>query len=101
MIARIWHGRTRAVDHDRYSDFLRRVAIPDYRKVPGFEGLAFLRSVEGDEAHFLLITRWRDLEAIRGFAGDPLDKAKYYDEDKGFLLEFEGTVKHYEVFASV
>jgi len=37
------------------------------------------------------------LEAIRAFAGDTLEKARYYPEDAAFLLELEPTVTHYEV----
>jgi heme-degrading monooxygenase HmoA len=99
MIARIWHGRTRASDFDRYSDFLRTVAIPDYSATPGFISLTFLRKIEGEEAHFTLITYWKNFEVIRNFAGDDVDKAKYYPEDDQFLLKFEDCVQHYEVFA--
>jgi hypothetical protein len=34
---------------------------------------------------------------IRGFAGEDIDLAKYYPEDRDFLLEFEPKVVHYEV----
>ena len=37
------------------------------------------------------------LEAIRRFAGDPVETAKYYPEDRDFLLEFEPTVTHWDV----
>ncbi|WP_035586408.1 antibiotic biosynthesis monooxygenase family protein [Hippea jasoniae] len=99
MIARIWHGRTKAEDYEAYSEFLKSKAIPDYENTEGFVRLVFLRSLEGDEAHFLLITFWENLEVIKNFAGEDYEKAKYYPEDKEFLLEFEEKVKHYEVFA--
>jgi heme-degrading monooxygenase HmoA len=99
MIARIWHGKTAASQMEAYSEFLTRMAIPDYRSTQGFQGLTFLRRVEGDEAHFDLITYWESMNAIRNFAGEDPDKAKYYPEDKTFLLEFEENVRHFEVFA--
>ncbi len=34
---------------------------------------------------------------IRAFAGDDLERAKYYREETDHLLELEPTVKHYEV----
>jgi ketosteroid isomerase-like protein len=37
------------------------------------------------------------MDVIRGFAGHEVDQAKYYPEDKDFLLEFEPKVVHYEV----
>lgn len=40
-----------------------------------------------------------NLEVIKNFAGEDFEKAKYYPEDKKYLLEFEEKVIHYEVFA--
>ncbi len=99
MIARIWHGKTNIANLEAYTEFLKQVAIPDYKKTLGFKELSFLRNVNGDEAHFTLITYWEDLEVIKNFAGEDFEKAKYYPEDAAFLLEFEEYVKHFEVFA--
>ena len=99
MIARIWHGKTSIENYEAYTDFLKRVAIPDYQKTVGFKELTFLRSIKDNEGHFTLITYWENLEAIKNFAGDDFEKAKYYSEDNNFLLEFEEKVQHYEVFA--
>ena len=99
MIARIWHGRTKASDFEEYTELMKSVAIPDYEKTPGFVKLSFLRRVEGDVAHFNLVTYWESLEVIKNFAGEDYEIAKYYPEDKDYLLEFEEKVIHYEVFA--
>ncbi len=58
-----------------------------------------LRRLEGNEAHFLLITFWESWEAIRAFAGEDVAVARYYPEDEAFLLELEPNVTHYEVLA--
>jgi len=99
MIARIWHGRTAVEDYEAYTEFIKERAIPDYRSTPGFVRLVFLRSIREGAAHFTLITFWESLEAIKSFAGEEYEKAKYYPEDKDFLLEFEETVTHHQVFA--
>ncbi len=99
MIARIWHGRTSAEDYEAYTTFLKERAIPDYRRTEGFIRLIFLRALRDGEAHFTLITFWESLAAIKQFAGNEYEKAKYYPEDEGYLLEFEDRVTHYEVFA--
>ena len=100
MIARIWHGKTSIENFEPYTDFLRKVAIPDYQETKGFKGLTFLRQIQNDEGHFNLITFWENLEVIKNFAGQDFEKAKYYPEDSNFLLEFEEKVQHHEVFAS-
>jgi hypothetical protein len=61
--------------------------------------LVFLRNIGENACHFTLITFWENLEGIRNFAGEDLEKAKYYPEDENFLMEFEDNVTHYEVFA--
>jgi heme-degrading monooxygenase HmoA len=99
MIARIWHGKTDKSKSESYSNFLKQTAVPDYQKTEGFRGLNFLRTAIDNEAHFTLITYWENIEAIKKFAGDDFEKAKYYPEDLDFLLEFEENVRHYEVFA--
>jgi len=99
MIARIWHGRTKVEDYEAYTAFLKDRAIPDYRSTEGFVRLVFLRTIKENEGHFTLITFWESLDVIKNFAVEDYEKAKYYPEDKDFLLEFEERVTHYEVFA--
>ena len=99
MIARAWHGMTPASKADAYGSFLKHQAMKDYRSTPGNYGAYFLRRIEGDRAHFLLISLWESMDAIRKFAGPEPEKARYYPEDKDFLLEFEPEVLHYEVIA--
>jgi len=38
--------------------------------------------------------------AIRAFAGDDIERARYYPEDRTFLLEMEPRVTHYEVLGA-
>jgi hypothetical protein len=47
--------------------------------------------------HFVTLTTWENLDSILGFAGDDIERAKYYPEDESFLVEFEPTVVHYRV----
>lgn len=98
MIARIWHGRTHASKAESYVSFLRQSGLPDYRKTEGNLGAYILRRIEGDQAHFLTVSFWKSLDAVKTFAGEDYEKAHYYPQDKEFLLEFEPTVHHYEIF---
>jgi heme-degrading monooxygenase HmoA len=100
LIARMWHGVTPEAKASKYSDFLNARAIPDYRGVPGNLAVYILRRDEGDKTHFVTLTFWESLEAIKGFAGEPVDRAKYYPEDRDYLLEFEPKVQHWEVVGS-
>lgn len=97
MIARTWHGMVRAGDAETYYGYLLATGLPDYRDTPGNRGVHVLRRVDGDVAHFLLVTFWESWEAIRAFAGDEPERARYYPEDDRWLLEKEPFVTHYEV----
>ncbi len=44
-----------------------------------------------------MISLWESEEAIRAFAGDDLERARYYPEDAEYLLELEPRCTHYEV----
>ncbi len=100
MIVRMWHGRVPAEKADEYEKFLKERAIPDYQSVEGNISVYILRRDEGDVTHFITLTFWKDLDSIKKFAGSDYEKAKYYEEDKDFLLEFEPEVVHYEVAGS-
>src|SRR5262245_1621090 len=97
MIVRMWHGRVPTAKAVAYREFLKARAIPDYRSVPGNVSVHILERRDGDTTHFITLTMWDSLDAIRSFAGDDLERAKYYPEDASFLLEFEPNVVHYEV----
>src|SRR5690606_22542884 len=98
MIIRMWRGRTALEKADAYEEMTRRLAIPDYTSVEGFLAYYFTRRDLEDYAEFLLITHWESIDAIKGFAGEDYSKAKYYDEDQYFLLDFPEYVEHFHVF---
>jgi len=98
MITRIWHGRTSLADADSYLDFLLNDGTKEYRETPGNISIRVWRRKEKDCCHFYTVTEWEDLEAVKRFAGEDYEKAVYYPEDQGILLEFEEKVLHYESY---
>lgn len=97
MVVRMWHGRVPTAKAAAYRAFTNARAIPDYRSVAGNLDAYVLERADGDVTHFVTLTFWESLDAIRGFAGDDVETAKYYPEDRDFLLEYEPRVVHYEV----
>jgi hypothetical protein len=81
---------------DRYLALMREVALPDYKATPGNLGAWRLTRREDEIVHFEMLTFWTDLEAIKRFAGEDFERAKYYDFDAEFLIEQELHVRHYE-----
>lgn len=97
MIARTWHGATAASKSDEYLEYLNRTGVPDLRATEGNRGVYVMRRIEGEQAHFLLISLWESIESIKKFAGDDAEKARYYPQDPDFLIEMEPRVTHYEI----
>jgi hypothetical protein len=98
LIARIWHGLVPAARAQEYLKRMREIALPDYRSCAGNRGAACLFRLEGTVAHFEMLSYWDDFEAIKRFAGDSYELAKYYDFDREFLIELEPYVRHYTVY---
>ena len=96
-VARVWHGVTPAAKADTYAAYLARTGMADCRATPGNRGVQVLPRMAGGEAHFLFISFWDSMDAIRAFAGEEVERARYYPEDRDYLLELEPTVTHYEV----
>jgi heme-degrading monooxygenase HmoA len=99
MIARIWHGETPADQADAYFDYLNSTSVAECSALAGNRGVYVLRRLEGPVAHFLLVTFWDSEASIKKFAGPDPKLARYYPQDKKFLLNLEPAVDHYEVLA--
>lgn len=98
MIARKWHGAVPRAKSEEYLNRMRRVALPDYTSTAGNRGAFCLHRTEADIAHFDMLTFWDDVDAIKRFAGEDIEVAKYYDFDRSFLIELEPTVTHHTVY---
>lgn len=99
LIARIWHGATPAAHADTYAAYLDQTGVRECRATPGNRGVYVLRRVQHGRAEFTFMSLWESLDAIRRFAGEDYEKARYFPEDRNFLLELEPFVEHYDVIA--
>jgi len=97
MIARIWRGITLAEKADAYFEYLQSTGVKEYAATPGNRGVYVLRRVVGDRCEFQIVTLWDSMDAVRRFAGEEAERAKYYPDDDRYLLEMEPLVRHYDV----
>jgi heme-degrading monooxygenase HmoA len=100
MIARTWHGVTLLEKADEYYEYLLQTGVQDYKATPGNLGVHVFRRIEGDQAHFVLISYWESLDGIRAFAGNDVEAARYYSKDSEYLVELALRATHYEVLMS-
>jgi heme-degrading monooxygenase HmoA len=97
MVARTWRGWTRSQDAEAYVVYLEKTGMRAYRTTPGNQGAWIMRRDEGDRTEFVTLSFWESLDAIRGFAGDDVDRAVFYAEDDRFLVEREERVRHWQL----
>ena len=100
MIARTWRGWTRRGDADAYVEYLHETGLREYRATPGNRGAWVLVGDDGDRAEIVTLSFWDSLDAVRGFAGDDVERAVFYPEDDRFLVAREETVRHWRVFGA-
>lgn len=98
MITRVWHGKTSLENADSYLDFLLTRGTEGYKKINGNLSVRVWRKPEETVCHFYTVTEWDNIDSIKAFASEDYEKAVYYPEDNGFLLEFEEHVAHYESY---
>jgi heme-degrading monooxygenase HmoA len=95
MIARFWSARVTPAHAPAYVDHLKGQVLPAVRKVDGYGGAVLLEREDSGMVEIIVITWWRSLEAIRGFAGADIEAAVVADEAAALLTRFDRRVRHY------
>ncbi len=97
MIARIWSAQTTSAQAAAYAAHLRHRVLSELRGLDGYAGAVLLQRDAAEGVELLVITWWRSLAAIRGFAGADLERAVVADEARAVLKQFDRRARHYEV----
>jgi heme-degrading monooxygenase HmoA len=97
MIARHWRGYTRPDRAADYEAHLRAATFPSLTRIEGFVDASILKRPAGNGVEFLIITRWRSMEAVRQFAGADVDAAVVPAEVADMMIDYDRRVAHYEV----
>jgi heme-degrading monooxygenase HmoA len=97
MIARVWSARTTREWGPLYAEHLRTHVLPSLKAMEGYRGARLWERQLGEGVEIVVVTSWDSLDAIRGFAGDEIERAVVADEAAALLLEFDEWVRHYEL----
>ncbi len=97
MIIREWRARASLAQAEAYPSHFRTKVVPDLKLLPGFAGAHLSRRLLGDRIEFLVLTRWKSMDAIRAFAGSEIDNAVVGPGGVAALIDFDAKVQHYEV----
>lgn len=101
MIVRLWRGVVPAAKAAEYIEYQREVGPPGYREIEGNLGVYVLGRDLGETYEVSMLTFWESWDAIRAFAGEPIDKAVYYEHDIEYLIDPPERVEHFEVLEAV
>ena len=101
MIIREWRGRASAANADAYPAHFRANVLPDLVRLSGFLGAHLSKRQVDDKVEYLVLTRWRSMEAIHGFAHGDVAAAVVEPGAVAALLDFDARVRHYEVIEEV
>lgn len=97
MIARVWSARATPANAAAYIQHFSEAVLPVVRAVSGYSGATVLQSEDHGLVEIVVTTRWTSLDAVRAFAGDPIDRAVVTDEARAVLRSFDDRVRHFHV----
>src|SRR5437868_1256720 len=99
MIARVWHGWTKAVDAPLYQEMLRTEIFPSIagRKISGYRGAELFVRYQGDEVEFMTLLRFDSMEAVKDFAGQDDAKPVIYPKAEPLLIRMDKRSQHFRI----
>jgi hypothetical protein len=90
-IARIWRGRTSQARADEYESYNYEAGIKPLIKIA--LGVQTFRKDSADEAEFMTISYWKDVEAMAEFTGSDPQEIHHLERDEEFLIELPKSVE--------
>ena len=71
--------------------------FPQLDQIAGFVNASILRREDQRGVEFLIVTRWKSLQAIHAFAGKDAEIAVVPANVQRMMLEYDERARHYEV----
>jgi antibiotic biosynthesis monooxygenase (ABM) superfamily enzyme len=98
MIARIWHGWTKARDAKTYEEMLRNEIFPSIaaRNITGYRGAELFIRDDRNEVEFITLLRFDSMDAVREFAGPDESKPVIFPGVEQLLTRMD-PARHYRV----
>ena len=95
-ILREWRAEIHRATSTAYVDYVRATGIAEYRRTPGNMGaVVAVRDIDATRSEVVTLSWWTSLDAIREFAGDPPERARYFPNDDQYLITRPDHVRHY------
>ena len=97
MIERVWLARAANRENfNTYTAYFHRVVLPELNAVSGYRGAKLVQRDRDGGVEIIVVTYWDSLDAVRGFAGDDINRAVVHDEAARLLSGYDRSVRHFE-----
>lgn len=93
MIVRIYQVTIHAGQEAAFEEFFRNTAMPHVASQPGLVSMTVGMPMPETPREFSMVMVWRDLEALKAFAGDDWRHAHVHPTEQGWTKERR--VQHY------
>jgi len=100
MILRRWRGAVRAQDAQRYLAHQAETGVREYRETEGNRGALVLSRPRGELVEVETLSLWESMDAVRRFAGEDPERARFYPGDEELLAERDLHVDHFSVVSA-
>ena len=97
MIERHWKGIAREERADEYIAHLKEDTFRELAGINGFICARILKRNTKEGIEFLVVTVWRDDDAIRQFAGSNIERAVVPEYVGEMMITYDKAVRHYKV----
>lgn len=99
VILREWRAEVRRELAEEYVEYVNRTGIAAYRSVAGnLSAGVGIRPIDDTRSEVVTVSTWTSMDAIRTFAGDDPERARYFPEDDRYLLTRPDGVTHHRFF---
>ncbi len=100
-VLRVWRAEIRRALRDEYVGYVAATGLAAYRATRGNLAASIaVRDLDAERSEILTLSWWTGAAAIRAFAGDDIERARYFPEDDRFLLCRPEFVLHYDATLS-
>jgi heme-degrading monooxygenase HmoA len=100
-ILRKWTGPIRTSQGDDYVHYVMATGGGDFANTPGNLGFqVLLRDLGDGTSEVTALSWWRSMDAVRAFAGEDPEIARYYPDDDQYLVDRPRHVEHHRVVIS-
>jgi heme-degrading monooxygenase HmoA len=101
QVSRHWTGVCRSESADAYIMHLQNDTFKKLAAIDGFVSASILKRDVTEGVEFLIVTEWKNLEAIKKFAGENAETAVVPKVVDDMMLRYDKKVRHYDVQAAI